>query len=59
MSAMLRWILFFTLIVTSLGAVYAIWAGGVTEELVKVFVSFAILMLASVGLFLVARSDAS
>lgn len=54
MSGALRWVLFTSIIVLAGAAIFALW-GGLTPELLRAVASFAIVMLAAVGLFAVGR----
>lgn len=50
MSGPMRWVLFFSVIVLAGAGVTALWAG-LSADLLKAVVSFAIIAIASVALF--------
>ncbi len=50
MSGPMRWVLFFAVIVLAGAAVTALWAG-LSAELLKAVVSFAVVVLAAVSLY--------
>lgn len=50
MSGPMRWVLFFAVIVLAGAAVTALWAG-LSEELLKAIVSFAVVAIAAVALY--------
>jgi len=53
-SGPVRWVLFMSIIVLAGAAIFALW-GGLTPELLRAVATFAIIMLAAVGLFAVGR----
>lgn len=53
MSGPMRWVLFFAVIVLAGAGVTALWAG-LSEELLKAVVSFAILAVTAVALYALA-----
>ncbi len=54
MAGPIRWVLFFSVIVLAAAAVTALWAG-VTEDLLKAVVTFAVVVIAFVALFVLTR----
>lgn len=54
MSGSMRWVAFFSIIFLACTALYALWAG-LSMELLKAVVSFAIIVFASVAAFGVTR----
>lgn len=53
MSGPMRWILFFSVIVLAGAGVTALWAG-LSEDLLKAVVSFAVVAIAAVALYALA-----
>ena len=58
MSGPMRWVMFFAVIVLAGAGVAALW-GGLSIELVKAVASFAIVAIASLALWSIARSGST
>ncbi|MFZ5617975.1 MAG: hypothetical protein ACOZAA_11735 [Pseudomonadota bacterium] len=54
MSGPMRWVLFFAVIVLAGAGVTALWAG-LSEDLLKALVSFAVVGIAAVALYALTR----